>query len=30
MKNSFVNKNLLEMQMVEKVWTIIPAVILIQ
>jgi len=29
-KNSFVNKNLLEMQIVERVWTLIPAVILIQ
>nr|YP_009744754.1 cytochrome c oxidase subunit II [Phyllodiaptomus tunguidus]QIG86764.1 cytochrome c oxidase subunit II [Phyllodiaptomus tunguidus]UDF84352.1 cytochrome c oxidase subunit II [Phyllodiaptomus tunguidus]UDF84365.1 cytochrome c oxidase subunit II [Phyllodiaptomus tunguidus]UDF84378.1 cytochrome c oxidase subunit II [Phyllodiaptomus tunguidus]UDF84391.1 cytochrome c oxidase subunit II [Phyllodiaptomus tunguidus] len=30
MKNSFINKNLLEMQMVESIWTIIPAVILVQ
>jgi heme/copper-type cytochrome/quinol oxidase subunit 2 len=29
-KNSFINKNLLEIQIVERVWTIIPAVILIQ
>jgi cytochrome c oxidase subunit 2 len=29
-KNSFVNKNLLEIQIVERVWTLIPAVILIQ
>nr|UDF84430.1 cytochrome c oxidase subunit II [Phyllodiaptomus tunguidus]UDF84443.1 cytochrome c oxidase subunit II [Phyllodiaptomus tunguidus] len=30
MKNSFINKNLLEMQMVESIWTIIPAIILVQ
>jgi cytochrome c oxidase subunit 2 len=30
LKNSFINKNLLEIQIVESVWTIIPAVILIQ
>ncbi len=30
MKNSFINKNLLEIQIVERVWTLIPAVILIQ
>nr|AYV63058.1 cytochrome c oxidase subunit II [Lovenula raynerae] len=30
MSNSFINKNLLEMQMVESIWTIIPAAILIQ
>jgi len=29
-KNSFINKNLLEIQIVERVWTLIPAVILIQ
>ena len=29
-KNSFINKNLLEIQIVERIWTIIPAVILIQ
>lgn len=29
-KNSYVNKNLLEMQIVERVWILIPAVILIQ
>ena len=28
--NSFINKNLLEIQIVERVWTIIPAVILVQ
>jgi cytochrome c oxidase subunit 2 len=28
--NSFINKNLLEIQIVESVWTIIPAIILIQ
>jgi cytochrome c oxidase subunit 2 len=28
--NSYVNKNLLEMQMVESVWTVIPALILAQ
>lgn len=30
MKNSFINKNLLEIQIVERVWTLIPAIILIQ
>ena len=30
MRNTFINKNLLEMQIVERVWTIIPAVILVQ
>ncbi len=30
LKNSFINKNLLEMQIVERVWTVIPAVILVQ
>ena len=29
-RNTFINKNLLEMQIVERVWTIIPAVILVQ
>jgi len=29
-KNSFINKNLLEIQIVERIWTIIPAVILVQ
>lgn len=29
-KNAFINKNLLEIQIVERIWTIIPAVILIQ
>lgn len=29
-KNSFINKNLLEIQIVESIWTIIPAVILVQ
>lgn len=29
-KNSFINKNLLEMQIVESIWTVIPAVILVQ
>jgi cytochrome c oxidase subunit 2 len=29
-KNSFINKNLLEIQLVERIWTIIPAVILVQ
>jgi hypothetical protein len=28
--HSFMNKNLLEIQIVERVWTIIPAVILVQ
>merc|ERR1712107_313763 len=28
--NSFINKNLLERQIIERIWTIIPAVILIQ
>ena len=28
--NSFINKNLLERQIIECIWTIIPAVILIQ
>ena len=30
LRNTFINKNLLEMQMVESVWTIIPAIILTQ
>ncbi len=30
LNNSFINKNLLEIQIVERVWTIIPAIILIQ
>ena len=30
LKNSFINKNLLEIQIVERIWTILPAVILIQ
>lgn len=29
-KNSFINKNLLEIQIVESIWTVIPAVILVQ
>ena len=29
-KNSFINKNLLEIQIVERIWTILPAVILVQ
>lgn len=29
-KNTFINKNLLEIQIVERVWTVIPAIILIQ
>lgn len=29
-KNSFINKNLLEIQIVERIWTIIPAIILVQ
>jgi cytochrome c oxidase subunit 2 len=28
--NSFINKNLLEIQLIERIWTIIPAVILVQ
>jgi len=30
LKNSWVNKNLLEIQIVERIWTVIPAIILIQ
>lgn len=30
MKNSFINKNLLEIQMVERIWTVFPALILVQ
>ena len=28
--NSFVNKNLLEIQLIESIWTVIPAIILVQ
>jgi cytochrome c oxidase subunit 2 len=28
--NSFINKNLLEIQIIERIWTVLPAIILVQ